>query len=304
MTPDWYDLLDVPRDADTATIRAAWKAAVADLDPTDRTFRVYSQAAEVLLDEERRAAYDAQLAAERPEGEPDTAAPEAVAAPADEAQDGEPQDDEPQAVEPAAKAPVPSGSTVAGSRRTVPTWLLAGVGLLALLVAAAAVVLHVTAPDDPSLGDVMGEVAWWDDEDSVSGDAAVPPAAEGAQQAAEQAIGPLTAYDYERLDESRDAALEVITPEFAEEYEKLYEGAVRDNAVETQTVVTLKGVRASAVGPVEDDGKVHVLVFFDREMRNKALSSPRTYEDQATLVMEKVDDRWLVADLKTTLPPA
>lgn len=300
MTPDWYELLDVPRDADTDTIRAAWKAAVADLDPTDRTFRVYSQAASVLLDDERRAAYDAQLAAE----EPDEVA---HAAQADEVTQT---DQVTQAVrddETGAKpetAPAGASSIATGARRGVPGWLLAGVGLLAVLVAAAALVLHLTAPQDPSVRAVMGEVAWWDDEESASGDLAVPPAAEGAQQAAEQAVGPLTAYDHQRLDESRDAALEVVTPDFAEEYEKLYEGAVRDNALETQTVVTVKAVRASAVAGVEEDGKVHVLVFFDREVRNKALSNPRVYEDQATLVMEKIDDRWLVADLKTVRPPA
>ena len=60
----WYDVLDVEPDASADEIRAAWRAAVADLDPTDRRFRVYNQAAEVLLDPSRRAAYDAELAAE------------------------------------------------------------------------------------------------------------------------------------------------------------------------------------------------------------------------------------------------
>ena len=63
MNASWYDLLDVAPDASEAEIRAAWKAAIADLDPTDRRFRVHNQAAEVLLDPQRRAAYDAELAA-------------------------------------------------------------------------------------------------------------------------------------------------------------------------------------------------------------------------------------------------
>lgn len=297
MTPDWYELLDVPRDADAGTIRAAWKVAVADLDPTDRTFRIYSQAASVLLDDERRAAYDEQLAAEEgtsPEEAPDAAeSPESV-------------ETTPPVTPEAAPEQASEESPAAAPGRpglAVPTWLLAGICLLTVLVAAGALALHLTAPNDPSLRAVLGEVAWWDEDEPASGDVAVPPSAAGAQQAAEQAVGPLTAYDYERLDESRDAALEVVTSDFGEQYEKLYEGAVRDNAVETQTVVSIKAVRASAVGRVEDDGRVHVLVFFDREVRNKALSNPRTYEDQATLVMEKVDDRWLVADLKTVRPP-
>jgi Mce-associated membrane protein len=53
-----YDVLDVDPASSPEVIRAAWRAAVADLDPTDRRFRVYNQAAEVLLDPERRSAYD------------------------------------------------------------------------------------------------------------------------------------------------------------------------------------------------------------------------------------------------------
>jgi Mce-associated membrane protein len=59
-TTDLYDVLDVDPASSAAQIRAAWRSAVADLDPTDRRFRVYNQAAEVLLDPARRAAYDAE----------------------------------------------------------------------------------------------------------------------------------------------------------------------------------------------------------------------------------------------------
>ena len=64
MSATWYDVLDVEPTAAVDEIRAAWRRAVAELDPTDRRFRVYNQAAEVLLDPDRRAAYDAELAAE------------------------------------------------------------------------------------------------------------------------------------------------------------------------------------------------------------------------------------------------
>ena len=55
-----YDVLDVEPSATADEIRTAWRSAVADLDPTDRRFRVYNQAAEVLLDRVRRSAYDAE----------------------------------------------------------------------------------------------------------------------------------------------------------------------------------------------------------------------------------------------------
>ncbi len=62
MSVNLYDLFDVAPDASDEDVRAAWKAAIADLDPGDRRFRAYNAAAEVLLDPERRAAHDADLA--------------------------------------------------------------------------------------------------------------------------------------------------------------------------------------------------------------------------------------------------
>lgn len=115
MIPSYYDLLDVDPTADDAQIRAAWKSAIADLDPTDRRFRAYNQAAEVLLDPTRRAAHDAELAAAAPEPDPE---PEPAGVEA----------------EPAAE-PAPASDRPAG--RSVPAWLLAGVAALTALVVAA-----------------------------------------------------------------------------------------------------------------------------------------------------------------------
>ena len=67
MTPTWYDLLGVEPDASADEIRAAWKAAIADLDPGDRRFRALNEAAEVLLDADRRAAYDASAGPPSPQ---------------------------------------------------------------------------------------------------------------------------------------------------------------------------------------------------------------------------------------------
>jgi len=74
-TASLYDVLDVDPSASADEIRAAWRSAVADLDPTDRRFRVYNQAAEVLLDPAGRAAYDEELRPER--GRSDEAEPRA-----------------------------------------------------------------------------------------------------------------------------------------------------------------------------------------------------------------------------------
>ena len=59
--PTWYDVLDVPRDASTDDVRAAWKDRIADLEPGDRRFDTLNRAAKVLLDPPAREAYDETL---------------------------------------------------------------------------------------------------------------------------------------------------------------------------------------------------------------------------------------------------
>ena len=59
MSASWYDVLGVDEHASAAEIRRAWTDSIADLSPGDRKFRVCTEAAEVLLDAERRAACDA-----------------------------------------------------------------------------------------------------------------------------------------------------------------------------------------------------------------------------------------------------
>ncbi|GIM62811.1 hypothetical protein Pve01_78970 [Planomonospora venezuelensis] len=65
--PTWYDVLDVPHDAPTEDVRAAWKGRIADLEPGDRRFDTLNRAAKVLLDPVARAAYDETLPAQRVE---------------------------------------------------------------------------------------------------------------------------------------------------------------------------------------------------------------------------------------------
>jgi Mce-associated membrane protein len=123
MSASWYDVLDVAHDATADQIRAAWRAAVAELDPTDRRFRVYNQAAEVLLDPAARASYDAELAVLQAErGRSDEAEPR--------------RNDR---SEPEASVLARDDSRPAGS---VPGWLLMVVaGLTALAVACVLVLL-------------------------------------------------------------------------------------------------------------------------------------------------------------------
>src|SRR6201989_2666559 len=79
--PTWYDVLGVSRDADAEEIRASWRAATDKFEPGTGAgqFRMFNEAADVLLDPARRAAYDASL--DSPDTTPDVSPPPPPAAP-------------------------------------------------------------------------------------------------------------------------------------------------------------------------------------------------------------------------------
>src|SRR4051794_23674693 len=61
--PTWYDILGVGRGATPEEVKAAWRAATDKFEPGSGTsqFRLFNEAADVLLDPARRVAYDADL---------------------------------------------------------------------------------------------------------------------------------------------------------------------------------------------------------------------------------------------------
>ena len=212
MSPDWYDLLDVAPDASEAEIRAAWRSAVADLDPTDRTFAVYNQAAAVLLDPAARGRYDAERTAEAPTA-PATAP---VTAPA------------------TVREPAPTGATTAasggtGDRWLVPAWLLAGLAVVTALLVGACAWVVTTKPSD----------------------AATEASGRAAQSAAETAIGPILSYDAAHLDEDQKAAESYLTSSYRKQYAQLFE-VIKQNAPQTRTVVTTQVLDSGVIRTGED----------------------------------------------------
>lgn len=261
MNANWYDVLDVEPTATADEIRTAWREAVADLDPTDRRFRVYNQAAEVLLDPARRATYDAELAAERVD------VPDAAEVP-------EP-DESVESIE--SVVPDPEVVQESGGRRrlpVVPGWALVS---LAGLVAAALVIVGVLV--------------------SKPSDAAVESDTQAAQSAAERAIVPLLSYDAKHLDQSAAAAEPYMTTNEKDQYDKLF-AVIRQNAPRTGTVVQAKYLASGIVRSGTD--RVDVLVFVNQVTRNKQHPKvPVVYKNQVTVTMAKVGGQWLVDDLTT-----
>ncbi|MDR7255574.1 Mce-associated membrane protein [Nocardioides sp. BE266] len=255
--PTWYDLLDVSRDASPDEVRAAWKTQIADLEPGDRRFDALNRAAKVLLDPEARAAYDASLPEEDAEdGTADVVPPVTASAPV------------------LAEREQRAVARSSAGPRTVPSWLLAGLGILAAGLVAA--------------------VVWmW----SAGGDGGDDSAARAAQVAAESAVVPVLSYDYQHLDEDQKAATSLMTGKYKAEYDKLF-AVLQENAPQTQTKVIADVVASGIVRAAAD--RVQVLVFVDRPTTNKLSAEPTVYKDQVTLSMQLVDGEWLVDDLITS----
>ena len=156
----------------------------------------------------------------------------------------------------------------------MPTWLLAGLGVLAA-------------------GLVVATAWTWTQGDAAGDDSA----ARAAQVAAERAVVPVLSYDYESLEADQREAQALMTGGYREEYDKLFT-VLEDNAPQTQTKVSASVV-ASGVVRASDD-RVQVLVFVDRPTTNKLNAEPVVYKDQVTVSMQRVDGDWLVDDLVTS----
>ena len=322
MIPSWYDVLDVEPGATTDEIRAAWKSSVADLDPTDRRFKQRNRAAEVLLDPQRRAAHDADLADQDEAADELDGVSEPVAeAPTPKTSPKSAPKSAPKSTSKSTSKSTPKstpksttrggGTTAAGptltKTRAEPTtttpsrtssgadaaagadadvrWrrIATAVGVLALALLVATVVALTAG------GSTEG--------DEVAADGALPDAREvaAARAAAEAAIGPVLSFDYRDLDASQAAAVSFMTTDYAETYRQNFAGFVAENAPTTRTIVTAEVVSSGIVRTGED--RVDILLFVNRPTRNA--SGDKVSRDQVTVQMRDVDGRWLVDCLVT-----
>lgn len=283
-----YDLLDVDESATRDEIRAAWKAATADLDPTDRRFRAFNDAASVLLDDEKRAAYDAELAASRDEDLPvDEAepAPEGV-------EEAEPA---PEQVEEAEAAPAPAEQADAEDEPAgPPRWAYVGAlvaGVVSLLLLVAVLLAPGTRAGDPP---------------SERADAAEE-AARSAEAAVTELVPVVLAYDYRTFDDDVERARAYLTDDYAAERDELFDSTVtvdgeeltfREQVVEEKLVVAA-AVTGTGLTRVSESGEVaKVVAFIDQESR-KGKAAPQPLKMWATLTLEREDGRWLLDDICT-----
>lgn len=268
MSASWYDVLGVDRSARAEEIREVWKRAIADLEPTDRRFRACNEAAEILLDPARRAAYDAEL-----EPEP---APVSLAEP-------EQPDEEPPALADERADETPAGSWL------VPAWLLVSLAGSVLVLLASSLLLVKSADPDVDL------IAWVSGEDTSTSE----DSADEARQAAQKSVPLVLSYDYRTLERDHDRAVRVLTGEQLTDYESNWTDGIAPNAAKVKAVVETtvpeSGIGLSSVS--EDGDRVELLVVVDSQTRNVKVTNRQTLG--LTVIMVRKDGEWLIEDLKS-----
>lgn len=283
----WYELLGVAQDAPADEIKRAWRDATDKFEPGSGTsqFRLFNEAADVLLNPERRAAYDAELAGAGPatveaEPEPPAKTPE-VEVPVDagdeEAADAGP-DAEPTPAGDESDAPKGTGLLARLDRSFVWVALICAPIIIAAVVLAA--VTHHSASE---------KVDTWE-------------AGKEAAATADRALTSVLGYDYRKMDSDEERAVRFLTPEYAKKFKKTFsllttgpDGEVGP-AVKTKTVVSAD-VLGTGVMDAEPD-RVRVVAFVN-QAATKGEASPSIFQNRVVVTMVRRGDTWLIDDVKT-----
>jgi Mce-associated membrane protein len=282
MNPTLYDVLGVSRDASREEIRRAWRDAADRFEPGEggstKQFRLFNEAAEVLLDPERRKAYDATLPEEaaapagRVPGPPmpgasSAAAPETVATlPA-----------------PPQPAPAARGVELTHARQGLPgrtVALLVALGVLAALAVAA--------------GAFFGSRGWAALQEERQAEQ-YQEALDEAPAAAEGAAAAVLSYDYRSLEADRDAAAKFLTEGYRAEYVDTFDKLVVESATQTQAQVEAQVLASAAMNSSErSSGRIPVLLFVNQTTTSTASPEPSVALNRVRLDMVEVDGTWLV----------
>jgi Mce-associated membrane protein len=287
-SPTWYDVLGVSREATTEQIKAAWREATDKFEPGSGSggqFRMFNEAADVLLDPDRRATYDASLAAgAAPAGPAENRVAEKPVVDAHPATHTDPKAEraEKRARKSAEKsARKPDRGLPVGEPATRTAIGVAGV--LALLTVTA-IVLAV----------IFGL--------KVRTETRVADARDQAPAAAERAAKAILAYNYETLPADRKRASAYLSDGFRAKYLKNFSLLEKQKdgtpgaAVQTKTVVTSSVLGSGVVDAQED--VVRVLVYVNQVSKRPG-KDPQIFQNRVAMTMEKHGSRWLVRNLKS-----
>ena len=337
MNPTLYDILGVPADASREEIRKAWREAADRFEPGEggstKQFRLFNEAAEVLLDPERRREYDAQLAGQgatkgAPAAEP-AKAPQAPESPKTAEESAEPNaGDEPKAEKPAvsmtkassekadgsgetgegapASAAAVPGPPVPGTARATTTATPAAAGAAPADSAEAAgtpsrgrsLAWPVLAVLGVLTAAAVGFAAYFVTQAERA--EAYQDAVDRAPAAAESAATAVLSYDYKSLEADRDAAAKYLSDDYRSKYVDTFDKLVSENATKTKATVEAQVLASSAmvVGEDRDPHRVPVLLFVNQTTTNSATTGqPSVALNRVRFDMVEVDGTWLVDDI-------
>jgi Mce-associated membrane protein len=275
--PTWYDILGVTRDASPADIKAAWRNATDKFEPGSGAsqFRLFNEAADVLLDPERRAEYDAEIdGAEPVEAEPHAAEPVEA-----EPRVVEPVEAEPEVAEVAPVA-APAGGGFFGALGRVPDLVIALVAALAVASLVLAGYLGIRIHDSVAVADAGPDAA----------------------ATAERALNDVLSYDYRKMDADRDRAVRYLTSSYKKQYLKTFalltQGAdgTPGGAVKTKAVVTADVLDTGIVDA--ERNRVRVIAFVNQSSV-KGSSQPAIFQNRVVVTMVRHGDDWLIDNIKS-----
>jgi Mce-associated membrane protein len=269
VNPTLYDILGVRPDAAPEEIKRAWRDAADRFQPgagsSGAQFRLFNEAAEVLLDPARRAEYDARLAEEgAAPAAPVTEVPAAAGGPA--------------ASEPSAHPPVLTEAGDGPVRPGPALWVLTVLALVALALAGGAA--------------AYGVPRWR----AVHEHDRVTEAGRTAPAAAERAAAAILSYDYKSLDSDEKAAERYMTAGYAKKYAATFDKLVRGNAERLHARVEAD-VRASGVSHADAD-RVNVLLFVNQTSVSTANGGQQqTALNRVQLAMVRQGGSWVVGNI-------
>ncbi len=283
--PTWYDILGVDPAAGPDEIKAAWRNATDKFEPGTGAsqFRLFNEAADVLLDPAKRAEYDAQLSgAEAPEDTTAEADPAPVAeepAPVVETPAAETDADESDAAEveePTAEVAEPLEPAAGPSAMLLVSVVVASVLAIAMVVVTVALGLHLHKRVDDAQ------------------------AANDASAVAERALTAVLSYNYQHMDADRNRAVQFLTPAYAKQYVKTFSlltdgpNGTPGGAEKTQAVVTANVLNTGVVDA--DANTVRVLVFVNQSSV-KGSAAAAIFQNRVVATMVRSGDSWLISDI-------
>lgn len=190
----------------------------------------------------------------------------------------EPTSDAVQALPPAAIQPEPDTSAVEPDgetgRRMAPTWLLAVLGALLVVVLAGLAVLIVV---DRRAGAV----------DAARGEAV---------RRARTAAVTLLSYDYRRLDADFAAGRALTTAPFAQQYARTTSDAVKKVATDTKATVRAEVAAVGVVSATPE--RVTLVLFVNQTTTSSRLQRPQVDQNRVEMTLVDKGGRWLVSQVK------